>query len=117
MIVRIKLFPRWQCEQEHQLKVVDAECNRRSRKTKGSRVIKEKKKKKCRKYFRTFVEEGKDMKTVFENLKKKPTKRRCKGRRCRKPTESQETTTEQYTTTFYEVNKHFYTFGALGRML
>jgi hypothetical protein len=24
--------------------------------------------------------------------------------------ESEETTTEQYTTSFYEVNKHFYTF-------
>ena len=106
------------------MQVVDAECNKRIEEEEAKirpehgyfRRVR-KKKKKCRKYFRTFVEKGKDMKTVFENLKKKPTKRRCKGRRCRKPTESQETTTEQYTTNFYEVNKHFYTFGALGRML
>ena len=67
------------------MKIVDSECNKRSHKVKGSRMVKEKKKLRCRKYFRTFVDKGKDMKTVFENFKNKRIKRRCKGRRCRKP--------------------------------
>ena len=40
MIVRIKLFPRWECEKEHQMKVVDTEHNKRSPETKGSEVVK-----------------------------------------------------------------------------
>ena len=52
------------------MKVVDSECNKRSHNVKGSKVVKEKKKLRCRKYFRTFVDKGKDMKTVFEKLKR-----------------------------------------------
>ena len=65
------------------MKIVDSECNKRSHKVKGSKVVKEKKKLRCRKYFRTFVDKGKDMKTVFEKLKKAPKRRRCKGRKCK----------------------------------
>ena len=46
-------------------------------------MVKEKKKLRCIKYFRTFVDKGKDMNTVFEKLKKARKRRRCKGRKCR----------------------------------
>ena len=38
------------------MKVVDSECNKRSHKVKASKVVKEKKKLRCRRYFRTFVD-------------------------------------------------------------
>ena len=66
------------------MKVVDNECHKRSHKVRGSKDLKEKKRKRCRTYFRTFVNKGKDMKTLFEKLKKKPRQRRCKGKGCRK---------------------------------
>ena len=62
---------------------MNSECNKRSHKAKGSTVVKKTKKLRCIKYFRAFVDKGKDMKTVFERLNKKPKKRRCKGRKCK----------------------------------
>ena len=53
------------------MKVAETECNKRSHKVKGSRDHKEKERSRCRKYFTTLVEKGKDVKEFIERQKLK----------------------------------------------
>ena len=53
------------------MKVVESECNRRSYKAKGSWLVIKKKAKRCRKYFKTLVEKGKDVKEILKLQKLK----------------------------------------------
>ena len=63
-------------KKEHQLKIVDIECLKRSSKTKGSEGTREKMKQKCKKYYRTLVEKGRDVEKIFkiQKLKKDESK-------------------------------------------
>ena len=60
---------RWQCEKDHQEKVLDNECKRRTNPGK------------CLKYFRTLLNQGKDLEKIFKLQKLK--KERCEGKKCK----------------------------------
>ena len=60
---------RWQCEKDHQEKVLDNECKKRTNPGK------------CFKYFRTLLDQGKDVEKIFklQKLKREP----CKSKKCK----------------------------------
>ena len=60
---------RWQCEKDHQEKVLDNECQRRTNPGK------------CLKYFRTLLDQGKDVEKIFklQKLKREP----CESKKCK----------------------------------
>ena len=72
-------------KKEHQLKIVDIECLKRSSKAKGSEGTREKKKKECKKYYRTLVEKGRDVEEIFKFQKlKKDESKQNRTKNCNK---------------------------------
>ena len=61
---------------EHQLRIVNSECLKRSSKAKGSEGTREKKKQECKKYYENLVEKGRDVEKIFKfhKLKKEESK-------------------------------------------
>ena len=63
-------------KKEHQLRIVNIECLKRSSKANGSEGTSEKKKQECKKYYGTLVEKGRDVEEIFkiQKLKKDESK-------------------------------------------
>ena len=91
------------------MKVVESECNRRSYKAKGSWLVIKKKAKRCRKYFKTLVEKGKDVKEIlkFQKLKREENKQNGELSKrldlLEEKTESELQRTHAYTTTHFQL--------------
>ena len=79
-VVKLLEFHKLEKEQkntkEHQLRIIDIECLKRSSKANGSEGTREKKKQKCKNYYRTLVEKGRDVVEIFkfQKLKKNENK-------------------------------------------
>ena len=63
-------------KKEHQLKIVNIECLKRSSKAKGSWGTRKKQKQKCKKYYENLVEKERDVEKIFKfhKLKKEESK-------------------------------------------
>jgi hypothetical protein len=61
---------RWQCEKDHQTAKLESECKNRKNKLK------------CEKYFRTLLDQGKNVEKIFKFQKLK--REHCESKSCKK---------------------------------